>query len=65
MKQERIAEVGYINEAMEHAMISIYDPAILNAGGTWVQVVISIDGATRLRDELDRFIADHATGTLQ
>lgn len=56
---ERIAEVGYINEHMMHAMISIYNPAIINAEQASVQVVISIDGAIQLRAELNAFLKQH------
>ena len=63
MKQERIAEVGYINEAQQHALISIYNPPILNAGSVFVQVALTIQGATKLRDELDAFLASHYSGS--
>lgn len=59
---ERIADVGYINDECKHACISIYNPALLNPGGDFVQVVISIEGARRLRDNLEAFLAGHATG---
>lgn len=56
---ERIAEVGYINEKLEHAVISIYNPPILNPGSDWVQVVLTIDGAIKLRAELNAFLTRH------
>ena len=56
---ERIAEVGYINEHCKHALISIDNPALLNAGPTSVQVVISIEGAIQLRAELNAFLQRH------
>lgn len=59
---ERIAEVGYINSSMEHALISIYEPALLNPAGNSIQVAISIEGAIRLRAELNRFLSMHGIG---
>jgi hypothetical protein len=59
---ERIAPVGYVNPSLQHAVVSIYHPALLNPGADFVQVVISIDGATKLRDSLDEFLRLHMTG---
>jgi hypothetical protein len=59
---ERIADVGYINSERRHALISIYDPALLNPGKDSVQVAISLEGATALRDRLDEFLSRHIGG---
>lgn len=59
---ERIAKVGYINSDMEHALISIYEPALLNPSDNSVQVVISIEGAISLRAELNHFLSMHGIG---
>jgi hypothetical protein len=61
MKEERIAQVGYINEEMQHALISIYGAALLNpsVANKSVQVAMSIKGATALRDRLDEFLSEH------
>lgn len=57
---ERVAPVGYINEDRLHALISIYDPALLNAyNKDAVQVAITIDTAIELRAELNRFLEQH------
>lgn len=62
---ERISEVGYINEAREHAMISVYEPAILNASTSQnrdkrsAQIVIEIDTARKLLSELETFFENH------
>lgn len=53
---ERIAEVGYLNSEMKHALISIFNPALLNPGPDSVQVAISIDGVFALRAELNAFL---------
>ena len=53
---ERIAKVGFINEEQKHALISIYNPALINAGSDWVQVAVSIDGAMALKAELNAFL---------
>lgn len=62
MADERIAEVGYINPDQQHALVSIYNPALLNPGSDFVQVAVSIKGAIKLRDELDAFLAMHYGG---
>ena len=59
MTKERIAEVGYINDKCEHALISIYDPALKNFGTNFVQVAVTIDGAITLRAELNAFLRKH------
>ena len=59
MTEERIAPVGYINDKCEHALISIYNPALLNPSSASVQVAISIDGAITLRAALNAFLRDH------
>ena len=59
MAEERIAAVGYINEQQRHALISIHNAAILNSDVDFVQVAVSIDGAIKLRDELNKFLARH------
>jgi len=60
--EEHIAEIGYINDDLEHALVSIYNPALLNPGAGSVQVALSIKGAVRLRDELDKFLMTHYGG---
>lgn len=56
---ERVAEVGYINSDMEHALVSIYEPALLNPSMDGVQVAITIESAILLRANLNRFLAQH------
>lgn len=61
---ERVAEIGYINDAHEHALISIFDPALLTAYDgpqpqRSVQVAITISSAIELRAKLDAFLAAH------
>lgn len=65
MKEERIAEVGYINEQRQHALISIYNPALLNPNKDSVQVAISIKGAKALRDFLNEFLEAHTLDYLE
>lgn len=56
---ERIAPVGYANADRRHALISIYEPAIVNCGTDFAQVLITIDSAITLRAELNAFLAAH------
>jgi hypothetical protein len=56
---ERIGEVGYIDEEKKHALIGIYEPALLNHGADFVQVAITIESAIALRAELNAFLAAH------
>jgi hypothetical protein len=46
---------------MKHALVSIYNPALLNANTKhhFVQIAISIDGAISLRAELNLFLKQH------
>lgn len=64
MTNERVAPVGYINDARQHALVSVYNPAILNPGSDSVQVVVSIESARVLRDNLDLFLAQHDKMTM-
>lgn len=62
---ERVAEVGYINADEEHALISIFEPPLLNAttsqwkDRTSVQVALSIDTARLLASNLQAFLEAH------
>ncbi len=53
---ERVAEVGYINEQRKHALISVYNPAVLNPGTDFVQVAVTIATLRDLRDKIDEFL---------
>lgn len=56
---ERIAQVGYINDECLHALISIYQPALINAGENSVQVALTITSAETLHWELGAFLRKH------
>lgn len=56
---ERIGEVGYINPEKRHALIGVWNPALINKGEDFVQIVLSIDGAIQLRAELNAFLEMH------
>lgn len=63
---ERIDDIGYINADRQHALISVFDPPLLNAStefahANWrgVQVALSIEAAADLYQKLGAFLADH------
>jgi hypothetical protein len=57
--KERVCQVGYINPDMEHVLISIFNPALLNPDRSFVQVAITIESAIALRAELNAFLKAH------
>lgn len=62
---EEILELGYINEEMKHAMISVKNPTLLNDGKfgndtpQFCQLVITIESAIILKAKLDQFLKGH------
>lgn len=56
---EKIDQIGYVNPDCEHALISIFKPALATSGNGYVQVAITIDGAIKLYAELDAFLRSH------
>lgn len=60
--EEGIGELGYINEDMQHVLINIRDPALVNpqyASGRSVQVALTIETATILSAKLSEFLDQH------
>ena len=51
--------VGYINDELKHALLSISPPALANLGDDFVQVAISIEQAIELRAALNQFLVEH------
>jgi len=59
-EKECIGTVGYVNENLEHALLTFINPALVNAmDRTFVQIAISVEGALTLRAELNAFLKNH------
>ena len=56
---EHIGGVGYINDQMQHVLLSFCNPSLQSASPGFVQVAITIDTAITLRAELNAFLAQH------
>lgn len=54
---------GYINMALDHVMVSVKRPTMINIHDdkNFVQVVLTMGGALALRNQLDRLIASHGS----
>ena len=58
-REESIAGVGYINDEHKHALISIFNPALLNPRRDYLQFAITIETAIQLRAALNAFLNQH------
>lgn len=56
---EEVCQVGYINEHMKHAMLTVKEPSLSNPRAEFVQVVLTIENIKRLRNEINLFLAQH------
>lgn len=58
---EQSVDIGYINSAREHVMITVHSPSLVNVQSPteMIQVVLTVANARLLRDNLDSFLAAH------